>query len=198
MSAPMVGLLGIGATILGGQKQVQGIEQQGEAQKAQFQYQAGVADINAQISKQNGDLARVQGEAQAAKYGLAAGQRAGQIKVAQASSGLDINSGSAAQVQKSNQIVTNMDLDTIRSNAVKTAYDYDVNAVGFENQSKLYQMGGDNALAASKISAEASMIGTASSVAGKWLQASQTGLFNFGSGGGGGSDFAAMSAAGVY
>ena len=183
MSAPLVGAAGLASTIFGGIQQAQGAAQMGAAQQGMYEYQAGLADINAKIALQNADYARDFGEAQAQSYGMAASQRAGQIKVAQASSGLDVNSGSAAQVQASQRITTGIDLNTIRSNAAKTAYDYDVSATAQTDQAQLYRMAGTNAKAAASINVESSILGTASSVSTKWLQGSQLGLFGSGSGG---------------
>lgn len=184
MSAPVVGAVGLASTIFGGIKQAQGAEAMGQAQSSMYSYQAGLAEINKQIALQNATYSRNTGEIQAQKYGMGASQRQGQIVSGQASSGLDVNSGSNARVQDSNKIVTRMDLDQIRSNAAKTAYDYEVTATQQGGQEDLYKMAASNATAAAKINVESSYLGTASSVSSKWLQASQLGMFS-GSGGGG-------------
>lgn len=186
MNAPTTGALGIGATLLSGISSAKGAAQLGAAQQGMYNYQAGIANLNAQIAKQNEDYARDLGERQAGQYGMQAAQRKGQTSVALASSGLDINTGSAANVRASQDLITHMDLDTIRSNAAKAAYDYDVQSVQYENQAKLYQMAGTNAAAAAKINVTSSILGTAASVSDKWLQASQVGLFSNGGGGLGG------------
>lgn len=173
----VLGGVGIFSSLLGGATQAAGAEQQAQAQYQMNMYQAGVAQINQQIALQNADFARDQGEREATQYGLAAGQRMGQIRASLASSGLDINSGSAKAVQDSQKVVTAMDLDTIRSNAAKTAYDYDVQSTQFENQSNLYKLAGSNALAAGQINVASSIIGSATSVSTKWLQGSQLGMW---------------------
>ena len=177
MNAPVVGAIGLASTLFGGMKQAQGAAQMGAAQQGMYEYQAGLADINAKIALQNADYARDLGEAQAAKYGMAASQRAGQIVATQASSGLNVNSGSNAQVQAGNRLVTGIDLNTIRANAAKTAYDYDVSATAQQDQAQLYHMAGANAKAAASINVESSILGTAGSVSSKWLQGQQLGLF---------------------
>ncbi len=181
MNAPLVGAAGLASTLFGGMEQAKGAAQMGAAQQGMYEYQAGLADINAKIALQNADYARDLGEAQAAKYSMAAGQRAGQIVAAQSSSGLNVNSGSSVQVQESNRIVTGIDLNTIRANAAKTAYDYKVSSVAQEDQAQLYHMAGANAKAAASINIESSILGTAASVSTKWLQGSQMGLFSGGS-----------------
>jgi hypothetical protein len=188
MSAPLTGAIGLGATLFGGFEQAKGAAQLGAAQQSMYNYQAGVAEINAKIAKQNEDYERNLGELQAQQYGMAARGRMGQILSAQASSGLDVNTGSAKSVRESAGLVAHMDLDQIRSNAAKAAYNYDVQSTQYENQAQLYRMGGENAAAAAKINVESSIIGTASSVATKWLQASNLGMFSLGGSSGGTGD----------
>lgn len=168
---------GIGANAAGGVLGAIGSEQSGEAQQGMYNYQAGVAQLNATIAKQNADYAINSGEQQAQSYGLQAGNRQGQIVASQSSSGLDVNSGSNKQVQESQKMVTNLDLTQIRSNANKTAYDFENQAVGFESQATLDTMAGKNAAEAGTIGAFSSILGSASSVSSKWLQGNQLGLF---------------------
>ena len=95
-----------------------------------------VARFIQQIALQNADYARDQGEGQAQKYGMGARQQAGQIRAGQGASGLDVNSGSAKSVADSQHIVSRMDMDTIRANAAKIAYNYDVQAMQFGTQGR--------------------------------------------------------------
>jgi hypothetical protein len=181
MAAPInaaVGGIGLISTIFGGVTQAQGAQQQAQAQQGMYNYQAGVARFNAAIALQNADYARQQGERQAEIYGLKAGQELGGIRAAQSATGLDINTGSAVKVLASQRKVANMDMAQIRANAAKTAYDFDVTSMGFEQQANLYKMAGANAAAAGQINVESSILGTVGSVSSKWLQASQMGLFN--------------------
>ena len=177
MAAPL-GLVGLGSTIFGGILQAQGASAAGAAQEQQNYYQAGVAELNSQIAKQNRDFAFNQGEQQAQKFGLAAGERAGQIVASQASAGMDVNTGSNRSVQQSQHYVDLQDLTQIRSNAAKVAYDYDVQSVNFDKQAGLYKLAGTDAAKAGQTKAEASIVGTVGSVASKWTQGSQVGLFN--------------------
>jgi hypothetical protein len=149
-----------------------------------YGYQAQVARINAQIDKQNADYARHVGEQNAQIAGLKGAQQFGQIRAAEGASGLDVNSGSSADVQASQRKITQMDINTIRSNAAKTAYDYEVKSVNDLNQAGLYDAAASNAEAAGNINVAASLIGAAGTVATRWQAGAQSGLF---SGGGGGS-----------
>lgn len=175
--AAAMGTIGLGATLAGGVTSAIGAEKSGAASQQMYNYQAGVAQINSQIDLQNADYARNQGEIQAQQYGMKAGQQAAQIKVTQAASGLDVNSGSAVAVQASQRKITGIDTAQIRSNAAKVAYDYDVKSTMDLNQSTLDVMAGQNAKTAGDISATSSILGSVGSVATKWNAGSTAGLF---------------------
>jgi len=175
--AAALGAVGIGATLAGGITSAIGAESSAAATQQSYNYQAGVAQINSTIDLQNADYARSQGETQAMQYGLQAGQRQAQIRNTQAASGLDVNSGSAAAVQASQKTITGIDTAQIRSNAAKTAYDYDVKSTMDLNQSTLDVMAGDNAITAGNFQAASSILGSVGSVSSKWMQGSQSGMF---------------------
>jgi len=171
-------------TVAGGAVQAEGDLQQGTREQQMYNYQSAVAQINAQIDTQNAEWARTQGEIQAVQYGQKASQQRGQIIAAQGASNIAVGSGSSAEVVRSQGLITSMDLAQIRNNAAKTAYDYDTKAIADKNQAGLDVLAGQNALEASKIKATSTMIGTASSVASKWSQASAAGMFGKAEGGG--------------
>lgn len=171
------GAVGLGATLAGGIMQGMGAAKQGEAQQQMYNYRAQVAKINADINRQNAAWARNKGEQEAVQYGMKAAQQRGQIKVTQAASGLDVNSGSAVAVQKSQEKIKDLDLTMIRSNAAKVAYDYETKAVMDENQATLDVMSGEYAKEASEFKVAESIIGTVSGVSSKWQQGRTTGLW---------------------
>src|SRR5579859_6355786 len=105
MTAAVAGA-GILSSIFGSITSGIGAQQAGQAQQMTDQFLAQQALYNSQVAKKNELYASEQGELQAGKYGLAAGARMGQIKASQASGGIDVNSGSALQIQKSQQLVT--------------------------------------------------------------------------------------------
>lgn len=177
MSAPLVGAVGLGATLFSGIAGVKGAEATGKAQQNQYEYQAGLAEINANISKENADYTRTAGELKAMQYGMAAGQRKGAIVAAQSASGLDINSGSNLDVRKSQEMLDKIDLDTMRSNTMRTAYGYNVQSEQYKNQAQLYRMGAADAAAATKTNVMSSILGTVSSVSSKWLTGNSLGMW---------------------
>lgn len=168
----------------GGILSASGAMSEGKSQRQMYDYQAQVARINAQIDRQNADWERDKGVLEGAQYGLKAAQQFGAIRSGQAASGLDVNSGSAAEVQTSQRKLIRMDDSMIRANAAKTAYNYDVKASQDENQATVYNIAGANAEKAGKIKALGSIIGSVGSVASKWTAGSQAGIYGGGGGGG--------------
>lgn len=166
----------MGSSIAGSALNAFGAEQSGQAASQMYQYQSAVALMNQKIALQNRDYALSTGESQARQYGMSAAQRMGSIKAAQGASGIDIGSGSSVDVRSSQRLATNIDLNTIRTNAARTAYGYEVEATQDTAQSKLYGMASTDAAEAGHIKALGSLISGAGSVADKWLQAGQYGL----------------------
>lgn len=171
--------IGIGSSLIGGLMQGAGKKQEAEAQASMYNYQSAVAKINSQIDKQNADYAINQGEQQAVIEGMKGAQQLGVIKTTQAASGFDVNTGTNADVQASQKQITAMNLNQIRSNAAKTAYDYNVKSTMDINQAGLDTMAATNASQAGDIAMASSLVSTAGSVSSKWIQASQAGIPGF-------------------
>jgi len=172
-----LGGLGMFNTFLGGITSAIGGFEQGQAEKRMYDYQAGIARLNAQISEQNAKYASDVGELQAGMYGTKAAQQLGAIKSTQASHGLDIRSGSAAQVQASERLVSATDMAAIRSNAARTAFNYREMAQQGAAQAGLDVMAGRTAATAGMIRAATSIIGGATSVSSQWLTGQKAGLW---------------------
>ena len=144
----------------------------GQANKQQAQYQAGVASLNQTIAEQNAAYARYAGEVEAQTEGMKVRSQIAQTRAEQGAGGLDVSSGSNALVQKSEYDIGQQDIATIRSNAAKRAYGYQVAGVQYEAESTLDKYKGDQAETAGDINALASLIGGAGSVSSKWMNAS--------------------------
>jgi len=176
MVAPAaIGLAGAGSLISGASALFGG-----QAQAGMYGYQSQVAQYNRAIALQNADYALATGEIQARNYGMGAAQRMGAIRAGEGASGIDVGSGSKADVQTSQQVVSDIDLAQIRNNAARKAYGYQVEATGDEAQAELYQRAAKTATTAGDIKALGSLVGGSTSVADKWLQGQSVGIFNSG------------------
>ena len=168
--------ISVGATVLGGATQGIGSIMGGESKSSMYKYQAGVARVNQEISKQNADYSRTMGEREAQSVGMKSRFQRGQIITAQSGRGLAIGSGSNADVVESQGALGRHDQATVRASAAKRAYGYEVEAFKQGTQASMYDRAAEDAETAGYIGAFSSLLGTASSVAGKWLDASRLGI----------------------
>ena len=177
--------ISVGSTLIGGGVSAFGAASKGAADKAMFGYQAGVAELNAKIAKQNADYTREAGGTVAYQSGLKTGQVVGQQKVAQSASGIDVNTGSSATVRADTTKLGQLDQQTIRENYAKKAYGFEVEAATKSAEAGANLVAGQQASKAAGINVASSILGTVSSVSSKWMQGSQAGIFgNSGSGSG--------------
>lgn len=175
---PGLGALGMAASGAGAGLSAFGALSKGSAEAGQMTYLAAVARANKKIAEQNAAYERGVGEVKAGQYGLKSAFQRGSIEVAQAASGLDINKGSAAAVQRSQKLTSDADMGMIRNNAARLAYGYDIQAAQQEQQAGLYEVGAENAKKASYINAFGSILGGVSSVSSKWLQGNSLGMWD--------------------
>lgn len=152
----------------------------GSSSSKQYAYQAGIAQMNKKIALQNADYAREAGEGEAQAFGTKAAYRQGEIRTTQAASGLNVNSGSNLEVQQSQAKVDAQDMSTIRDNAARRAYGYETEAVNQEAKANAYKMAAKNAKTEGFLGAATSLVSGATSVASKWTQGQQLGLWGEG------------------
>lgn len=178
MNPKSIGGLGMGLTGGGSLLSAGGAIAGGFANAGMYNYQAAVAQLRKQIADQNAEFSIQTGEQQAVKTGLAQGQRLGQIKVAQAAGGFDVNSGSNKQVRDSQRMLDQMDLNQIRSDAARRAYGYQIEGAMDEAQAGAYKAAASQSITSGIVSGFGSVLGGASSVASQWMQASKVGLWS--------------------
>lgn len=172
----------IGSSGAGGAISALGQIMGGNSQAAMFQYQAGIAQINQQIEKQNADYATAAGEVSAQQSGMKTRATIGQTIAQQGAGGLAIGGGSNARVVSSEQALGQEDQALIRSNAARQAYGFNVEAAKYGAQATVDTTAASNAKTAGYLGAFGSLLGTGGSVASKWLQASTAGATGGGSG----------------
>lgn len=94
-------------------------------------YQAKVAANNAVIAKQYSKWAEQEGDIDSTTSGLKTKAEIGQTRAGFAGAGVDVNTGSAANVQAAEGELGRFDAMTIRSNAARQAYGEDIKGAGF-------------------------------------------------------------------
>lgn len=142
----------------------------GQAQQSAADYQAQVAKYNAQIESQNAAQAIGAGESQAEISEMRTGQQVGQAKAAQASRGVQTGVGSALDVRQGIASAGRVNALTIKNNAARAAYGYQVQGASDTAQAGADIAEGENAMTAS-------LIGTAANVTSDAWKMSQAGLF---------------------
>lgn len=173
--------VGAGASAVGGLLTASGQLGKGDADAKMYAYRAGVAKVNATISRQNSDYALEAGDLQARRSGLTTGFTIGKQETAQAANGFDVNSGTNLAVRDATQAIGVEDQTTIRTDAGRKALGDRNQAAAYDAEAGADLIAGDNSQRAGKIAAVGTLIGTAGSVASKWTQASQ--VFGGGSSG---------------
>lgn len=128
--ATVAGLAGTGISAIGA------IEQ-GHAQAAEANYAAQVSKNNEVMAGQYAEQATQTGEQQAFMQGLRERQRQQSITAGIAASGVDVNTGSAADVRQSQRELGALDVETVRQQAALQAYGYRTQQTNFAAQSQL-------------------------------------------------------------
>lgn len=177
--------IGIGSAAAGGGISAIGNLFSGQAQSNMFKYQAGVAQANATVAKQDAQYAVASGEVEAQQSGMKTRFQEGATRVGIASGNIDVGSGSAGKVISSETAIGQENAGIIRANAAKRAYGFNVGAAEDVAQAGAYKVGAETSLISGDIGAVSSILGAAGSVSSKWLQAGQS--FGTGTGSSSGS-----------
>jgi hypothetical protein len=167
MGLPAV-MLGVG--LAGAAVSAGGAIAQGDAAKANADYQAQVAANNAMIARQNAVWTEQSGEAKVAAQGMKTAQAAGTAKATQGASNIDVNSGSAANVRQAIGKLGALDALTIRSNTARTAYGYEVAATSDTAEAGLLRQEGSQEQTGADIGALGTFLSGASSVGGNYAK----------------------------
>lgn len=178
-----MGAISIGSSVIGSVLGAEGARESAEATARSYEYKAALALMNKRINLQNATWSREAGETNAMRSGFKSRQEIGGTKVAQSASGFDLNTGSAEAVRETQGEVAKFDQDMIRYDASKTAYGYEMKAKANEMEANAMLSAAQSARSAGRRSVAASILGGATSVAGKWSQGQQAGLWGGSSGG---------------
>lgn len=145
-----------------------GSYESGQATAAAEAYQAQVAANNAIIAKQNARLDIQSGETQATNEELKTRAQVGTEKAGQGAGGIDVNTGSAADVRAGTSQIGYLDALTIRSNSAKQAYGQLVQGATDTAESQLLTMESGSAAEAGDIGAIGGLLTGASTVGGRY------------------------------
>lgn len=156
-----LGLQGMGAVT-----SAVGAYSSAKAQKSALRGQAVIDDINARQSETAYQVAMLSGQREVQKVQAGAAQLKGRQRAALAANGVDLGTGSAAEVLTSTDVMSEIDENTLAANAVRAAWGYKIQKTGFENDA-LFKRAGASAI--SPFGAmTTSLMGSAGAVAKSW------------------------------
>lgn len=154
-----------------------GAQQQANAQAQAAQYQAQVALNNQKIAGQYAQQAIADGENKVAAKQEQTSQMIGAQRAAMAANGVQLDSGSPLRLQEDTAKLGNVDALTIRNNAAREAYGYQLQGVSYGQQAQLDEATASNAVTAGNLNMFSSIVGGASSIGSKWIDFKKGGVF---------------------
>lgn len=150
----------------------------GNSQSSMYKYQAGSARVNAGIARENAAHARYAGEFESQRSGMKTRFERGKTIATQSGRGVVVGDGSAGEVTDSISKVGQQEQSTIRGNAARRAYGYDVDAAEKDAAATMYGKASQRSKLSGYIGAGSSLLSSAASVSSKWSSASSAGIFS--------------------
>ncbi len=137
----------------------------GQSEANMANYRGAIARNNAVISNRNSSTAYLAGEQESANQSMKTAGLLGRQLATQGAGGLDVNSGSPADVRASAAGLGALDALTIRNNAARKAYGFQSEAQGQTAEAALDSAAASNAKTQGWLGAGKSLLGAASSYA---------------------------------
>lgn len=156
MCGPVAAALAVGFKVIG---DLAG----GQAEKQSLNYQAKVDDQNAAVAHMQSTNALAIGSQEEDRQRARVRQAIGSQRAAIAANGIDPSSGSALDAQVNTAGFGEEDALTLRANAARKAWGYDVESNNYSSSAKLKRAGAKNAVTSSILSSGADIFGAASS-----------------------------------
>lgn len=164
------------AGVAGAGVSAMGASQTADANAASYAYKSQVAQNNAVIAQRNADAATEAGGVAAQTNDLKMRNLVGTQLVTEASSGLDVGSGTAVALRDSAKDLGHLDTLTILNNAAKNSAGFKAQGMNFTAEAGLDTMSSENAKTAGQFAVASSLLGGASSFSDKWAGYSQKGI----------------------
>lgn len=181
ISAATLSQIGTAATVAGGAISAGSAIAGGYAKSNMDQYQAGMAMTRAAVDQGNANYAFASAQPNIQQAGLRGRAEVGRTRAAFGAGNIATGVGSTKDVVNSESGIAAQNEGVIASNAAKRAYGYEVESTEDVNQAQVYDKAASNDKTAGYIGALGSFVGTAGSVANKWVQMGQA-FGNSGSG----------------
>lgn len=161
------------AGVVGTAVSAAGAISQGQAASAAAHYQAQVANNNAVTANQNAQYAIQAGTSAATTKSLQSRAALGAVVAGEAANNVDVNSGSAKDVQVSQREAGELDTVNTMNNALLNAYGYNTQATSFKAEAGLKSAEASSDITGSEIGAAGTLLQGAGSIGFKWGSLSQ-------------------------
>lgn len=136
--------------------------------RGNFEFQADMAEINAEIAEDRADNALFIGQTKIADLTQQAGALEGRQRAAMAANGIVLGEGSAGEVIESTEFMKQRDMQRIELQSIYNAWGYDTQAGNYQTQAAMSRA---SAAAQSPFMAGAgSLLGSAGTVAKNWYR----------------------------
>lgn len=156
--------LTLGATLLGAVGQVQA----GQAQAAASEYNAKIGEMNAKLADRRARDALERGKVEEQQKRREISQLQGRQKAAMAANGVDLTFGSPLDTIVDTAVLGELDALTVRRNAAREAYDYEVEGVNRRAGARLDRMNAKSATTGSYLAAAGTVLGGAGKAYGQY------------------------------
>jgi hypothetical protein len=155
----------LGATALSGVSQAMGQRREGQIAKQQGESESALFGMNANLADAQAADAIARGQQAVGRQQLATKQLTSEQRAAFAGQGVNVNDGSAAEVQAGDQMIGTLDELTLANNAMLEAHGYKTEASIYRYQGEMAKAAGRNRAAAANASAFNTLLTTGAQVA---------------------------------
>jgi len=159
MPDPVITPLIVAAALTAATVSAYGAYQQGQAAKAEGDYQAAVSRNNAIIAEQNAKASREAGEIEAREARRRTAQVAGQQEGRIAAGNIELGTGTAADVLESTYTFGELDVQTILYNSKINERNLKLEANNLQSQAGLFEFQGRSRRLGANIQAGATLLG---------------------------------------
>lgn len=142
--------------------------QSGKTSKYVGKKQAEIAENNRQMAQMSAESAYRQGESQMAQLTYRAGQVKAQQRTAMGANGVRIGQGSSAEVLASTDVMKKLDMNTVKLNAISSAWGYKAQGIQASNAGSVAKIMGDYGAKSGMALAMGNLMDTGTSVAERW------------------------------
>lgn len=164
----------IGSAIAGGI----GAIKNSQAQREQADYQANQDSFNATVTDLQAADAIARGETDAQNAGIQAAQLKGTQKAAFAGQGVDVSTGSAADLIAETDKMSMLDILTIKNNAAKEAFGYKAQGAGYLNQADITKKAGKSAANTTLLTGGANVLSAGANIYGSATKNDKSSITN--------------------